>query len=39
MPDMPTLDITGLFGLMAIMLSSLAVTWGVSKAIQMVKSF
>jgi len=39
MPDMPSLDVSGLLELFALMLSALAVTWGVSKAISIARSF
>ena len=35
---MPTLDIAGLTKLMAIILVSLGVLWGINKAIQMAKN-
>ncbi len=37
MPDMPSLDITGLIQLMSIILVSLGVFWGINKAIHMAK--
>ena len=38
MPDMPTIDIVGLSGFMALMLASLAILWGINKAIKLSKS-
>ncbi len=37
MPDLPTLDIGGLFELFSITLASLGVFWGINKTIQMAK--
>ena len=37
MPDMPTMDAQGLTELMAIILASLAVLWGINKAIHIAK--
>jgi len=38
MPDLPTLDISGLTELSSIILVALAVFWGINKAIQMAKN-
>jgi len=37
MPDMPTMDTDGLIELMSIVLVSLAVFWGINKAIHIAK--
>jgi hypothetical protein len=38
MPDMPSLDVVGLSGFMALILVALAVLWGINKAIIVAKN-
>jgi len=38
MPELPQMDVSGILGLFSIMLVSLAVFWGIHKAIQIAKT-
>ena len=38
MPDLPTLDVSGLFELFSIILVSLGVIWGINKAVIIAKN-